>query len=61
QVRVQGVFVGSRETFEDLDRALALHQVRPVIDHIFPFAEVPGAFDHLAAGAHFGKVCVAID
>jgi NADPH:quinone reductase-like Zn-dependent oxidoreductase len=60
QVRVQGVLVGHREAFEAMNRAFGQHQVRPVVDRVFPFDQVPAAFDHLASGAHFGKVCVAI-
>jgi NADPH:quinone reductase-like Zn-dependent oxidoreductase len=60
QVRIQGVLVGHREAFEALCRAYAAHGARPVVDRVAPFAEVPLAFDHLASGAHFGKVCVAI-
>ena len=60
QVRVQGVLVGSKASFEGLNRAFALHGTRPVVDRTFGFDEVPAAFDHMAAGAHFGKICVAI-
>jgi NADPH:quinone reductase-like Zn-dependent oxidoreductase len=60
QVRIQGVLVGHREAFEAMNRAIAHHQVRPVVDRVFPFAEVATAFDHLAAGAHFGKVCIEL-
>jgi len=60
QVRVQGVLVGPRSSFEALNRALAQHEVRPVVDRTFAFEDVPAAFDHMAAGAHFGKICVAI-
>jgi len=60
QVRVQGVLVGSKASFESLNRALALHRVKPVVDRTFGFDEMPAAFDHMAAGAHFGKICIAI-
>ena len=60
QVRIQGVLVGHRESFAALNRALALHRVKPVVDRVFPFSELPAAFDHLASGAHFGKVCVQL-
>lgn len=59
-IRVQGVLVGSREHFEDMNRAIAQHGLRPVVDRVFPFAEAAGAFRHLAAGRHFGKVAVRI-
>src|SRR5262249_29428562 len=31
QIQVQGIFVGSRDMFEAMNRALALHQLRPVV------------------------------
>ncbi len=60
RLRVNGILVGHREGFEAMNRAMALHGVRPVIDRIFPFAEARAAFDHMAAGEHFGKICVRI-
>jgi len=56
--RVEAVDVGSREMFESLNRAIAFHGVRPVVDKVFPFAEAAEAFKYLAGGAHFGKVCL---
>jgi len=57
-VRLQGVFVGSRAMFEAMNRAIVEHKMRPVIDKVFPFAEVHAAYRHLESGAHFGKVVV---
>ena len=59
QVRVQGVFVGHKESFLAMNRAFTLHEVRPVIDTVVPFGEAPRAFDAQAAGP-FGKVCVQV-
>ncbi|MCZ0983649.1 NAD(P)-dependent alcohol dehydrogenase [Streptomyces diastatochromogenes] len=60
-VTVQGMQVGSRETFEAMARAVALHRVRPVVDRAFPFSEAAAAYRHLASGAHFGKVVIEAD
>ena len=57
-LRIQGVLVGSRDTFEAMNRAIALHQLRPVIDRVFPFDEARHAFEYMASGAHFGKICI---
>ena len=57
-MRLQGVLVGHRDSFETMNRAIALHEMRPVVDRVFPFEETPAALEHLASGAHFGKVCV---
>jgi NADPH:quinone reductase-like Zn-dependent oxidoreductase len=59
-VRLQGIFVGSREMFEEMNRAILLAGIRPVIDRVFEFGELPGAFQHMENGAHFGKICVKV-
>jgi NADPH:quinone reductase-like Zn-dependent oxidoreductase len=59
-VRVQGIFVGSREMFEAMNRAIAEHRLRPVVDRVFPFDQTVQAFRHLESGAHFGKVCIRV-
>ncbi len=56
--RLQGIYVGSRETFEAMCRAVALHQLHPVIDRVFPFAETQHAFRYKQQGGGFGKVVI---
>jgi NADPH:quinone reductase-like Zn-dependent oxidoreductase len=60
RVRVQGILVGSRESFEAMNRAIALHRLRPVIDRVFPLAEARAAFEHMAAARHFGKIVIRL-
>lgn len=57
-VRVQGIFVGHREGFEAMNRAVGQHRLRPIVDRVFPFDETREAFIYLAAGRHMGKVCI---
>lgn len=57
-VRVQGIFVGSREMFEAMNRAITLHKLRPVMDRVFPFAEAREALRYLESAAHFGKIAL---
>jgi NADPH:quinone reductase-like Zn-dependent oxidoreductase len=59
-IRMQGVFVGHRDAFEAMNRAIAAHRLRPVIDRVFGFEEAGAAFAHLAGGTHLGKVCVRV-
>jgi NADPH:quinone reductase-like Zn-dependent oxidoreductase len=56
---IRGVLVGSRRNFEDLNRALDRVRLRPVIDRVYQFSNVPAAFEHLSRGA-FGKIVVEI-
>jgi NADPH:quinone reductase-like Zn-dependent oxidoreductase len=59
-VRLHGILVGSREMFEEMNQAIAKHGLKPVIDRVFGFDEVPAALRYLETGAHFGKVCVRL-
>ncbi|MDF2920794.1 MAG: alcohol dehydrogenase [Microbacterium sp.] len=59
QTTIQGVAVGTRAAFEDLTRFMEEHDVRPVIDSLFSFEEVPAAYDRLAEGP-VGKVVVNV-
>jgi len=60
RVRLQGILVGPRESFEAMNRAIAAHRLHPVIDRTFPLEEARAAFEHMAAGGHFGKICIRI-
>jgi NADPH:quinone reductase-like Zn-dependent oxidoreductase len=60
RVRVNGLFVGHREGFEAMNRAIAHHRLRPVIDRVFPLESARAAFEHMAAGGHFGKIVVRV-
>ena len=60
QIRIEGVFVGHREGFESMNRAIALHRSHPVIDRVFRFDEAREAMEHMASGKHFGKICVKL-
>jgi NADPH:quinone reductase-like Zn-dependent oxidoreductase len=58
KLRVQGILVGPRDAFEAMNRAIALHRLRPVIDRVFPFAQAPEALAYMKHGEHFGKICI---
>jgi NADPH:quinone reductase-like Zn-dependent oxidoreductase len=57
-IRVQGIFVGSREIFAAMNTAIALHRLHPVIDRTFGFEEFPEALRWMNAGSHFGKIVI---
>jgi NADPH:quinone reductase-like Zn-dependent oxidoreductase len=59
-IRIQGIYVGSREMFEAMNRAIVLNDIHPVIDRVFGFAEAKEAYRYLQSGAHFGKVVIVI-
>lgn len=53
---VQGIFVGSRAMFEEMNATIASAKLRPVVDRVFPFDQLPDALRHMESGAHFGKI-----
>lgn len=58
-ISVGAISVGSRADFEAMNRAVALHRLRPVIDRSFPFAEARDAYRHFESRNHFGKVVIS--
>jgi NADPH:quinone reductase-like Zn-dependent oxidoreductase len=56
---VQGVYVGSRETFEAMNRAITQHRLQPTVDRVFPFAAARDAYRYFDSRAHMGKVVIA--
>jgi NADPH:quinone reductase-like Zn-dependent oxidoreductase len=57
---LQGIYVGTTKMFEDMNRAITQHKIRPVIDRIFAFDQAPEAYRILPSGNHFGKLVITI-
>jgi NADPH:quinone reductase-like Zn-dependent oxidoreductase len=57
---VRGIFVGAREHFEGLMRAVAVNRLKPVVDATFEFDDAVEAFKALKAAKHFGKIVIKI-
>ena len=59
-IALQGIYVGSREMFEAMNRAIAHHQLKPAIDRVFEFTEAKEAYQYMKSGSHFGKVVIQL-
>jgi NADPH:quinone reductase-like Zn-dependent oxidoreductase len=53
---VRGIPIGSRESFDHMNRAIALHKMRPVVDRVFRWTEARAALEYMREGKHFGKI-----
>jgi len=53
-IKIKGIYVGSTQMLTDLYHTFKEHNVKPVIDKVFSFNEVPAALPYMASGAHFG-------
>jgi NADPH:quinone reductase-like Zn-dependent oxidoreductase len=60
RANVQGISVGSTEMFEAMNAAITANKIKPVIDRVFGFDEAPAAYNHMASGAHFGKIVIRV-
>jgi NADPH:quinone reductase-like Zn-dependent oxidoreductase len=59
-IRVQGVLVGHRASFEAMNRAIAHHELVPIVDRVFPFEAARDALESLSRGEHFGKIAISV-
>lgn len=60
QVKLQGLLVGPRDAFEAMNRAIASAGLRPVVDRVVPFEDVPEALGVMERAEHFGKIVIAV-
>jgi NADPH:quinone reductase-like Zn-dependent oxidoreductase len=52
---VMGSAIGPRINFEAMLKAMEAHEVRPVIDQVYPFTKYQEAYDRLMTGLRVGK------
>lgn len=60
KVRIQGILVGHRDSFEAMNRAIESAGIHPVIDRTFSFESAPDAFHYLKRQEHLGKVVIRL-
>ena len=58
---VNGIYVGSRDMQVQLHNYLAVNEIVPVIDRIFPFEKVRDAYEYMLSAKHFGKIVVQLN
>jgi NADPH:quinone reductase-like Zn-dependent oxidoreductase len=58
QLRVQGIYVGSRAMFEEMNEAIAKTGLHPVVDRVFEPDQAREAFLHMESASHFGKIVI---
>ena len=57
---MMGIGVGSRAMFEDMNRAIDINKIKPVVDKVFPFEKATDAFRCQASGDFLGKVVITV-
>jgi NADPH:quinone reductase-like Zn-dependent oxidoreductase len=57
---LHGIFVGNREMFESMNKAIVAGAIEPVVGKTFPFEDALAAYRCHASGDFFSKVVIAI-
>lgn len=60
QITIQGSTMGSPADFKAMLEFVTKHKIRPVIDSVFPLAEINNALARLKESNQFGKVVITI-
>ncbi|HEX4311949.1 MAG TPA: NAD(P)-dependent alcohol dehydrogenase [Acidobacteriaceae bacterium] len=60
QVRLCGIYVGSRADFEMMIRAISQQNLKPQVDEVFSFSNAPAALQCMQSGSHFGKLVTSV-
>ncbi|HTI81975.1 MAG TPA: NAD(P)-dependent alcohol dehydrogenase [Acetobacteraceae bacterium] len=58
---LRGIYVGSRQMFDAMNRAIAVNALHPVIDRVFAFEQAADAYRHMQSQAHLGKIVIRIE
>lgn len=59
-IRMQGIFIGSRQMFEEMNAKIEAADLKPVIDRVFEFDQAKEALRYMESGSLFGKIVVRI-
>jgi NADPH:quinone reductase-like Zn-dependent oxidoreductase len=59
-VRIQGIYVGSRKDFVEMNRAIALSQMHPVYEE-FDWSQTREVLGRMGEGSHFGKLVLRVN
>ena len=56
---LRGIFVGSATMARELNAFVDAHQLKPVVDRVFNFADAKAAYAYQSSAELFGKVVIA--
>jgi NADPH:quinone reductase-like Zn-dependent oxidoreductase len=57
--RIHGIYVGSRKDFVEMNRAMALAELRPVGEE-FDWSQAREVFERMEEASHFGKLVLTV-
>lgn len=58
RLSVVGINIDSRASFIAMNRFIDEYQIKPVIDKVFEFQQIPQALEYMTQAKHFGKLVI---
>jgi len=59
-LRIHGIYVGSRKDFQEMNRAIAFSELRPVGEE-FDWSQAREVLQRMEEGSHFGKLVLTVN
>lgn len=59
-ISLRGIYVGSYDMFAEMNRAIAVHQLKPVVSETFAFEDAKSAYHRMRGAGHFGKMVINV-
>ncbi len=60
-ISLRGIYVGSYDMFEEMNRAIAVHGLQPVVSETFAFDDAKSAYHRMRGAGHFGKMVINVN
>lgn len=60
QISILGTSMGSDQEFGDMVQFVERHQIRPMVDKVYPVAKAAEAFKRMEEGQQFGKIVLKL-
>jgi zinc-binding alcohol dehydrogenase/oxidoreductase len=60
QISIIGSSMGSHEEFMEMLQFIELHEIRPVIDRVYPLSDIGLAFEQMEQGEQYGNIGISI-
>jgi NADPH:quinone reductase-like Zn-dependent oxidoreductase len=59
-ISLRGIYVGSYDMFEEMNRAITAHELNPVVSETFAFENARAAYHRMRSAGHFGKMVIEV-
>jgi NADPH:quinone reductase-like Zn-dependent oxidoreductase len=59
-ISLRGIYVGSHDMFEEMNRAIKGHALNPVVSETFAFENARAAYHRMRSAGHFGKMVIEV-